>query len=49
MDHKDANCINETPKNLFFFKGVPLKHLVTVIKTDNRNPREIKNIMDVSR
>lgn len=32
MDHKDANCINEAPQNLSSFKGVPLKHLVTVIK-----------------
>lgn len=44
----EANALMEPPQNLSSFKGVPLKHLVTVVQTDNRKPRE-KNIMDVSR
>lgn len=42
MDHEDGNCINGAPHNLSSFRGVPLKHLVTVVKTDNHKPREIK-------
>lgn len=41
-DHEDANCINGASHNLPSFGGVPLKHLVTVVKTDNRKPREMK-------
>lgn len=48
MDHENGNCINGAPHNLSSSRGVPLKHLVTVVslgyqvKTDNRKPREIK-------
>lgn len=42
MDLEDANCINGAPHNLSSSRGVPLKPLVTVMKTDNLKPRETK-------